>query len=272
MKVDGPHLPTGYEHELRGSNELLALSIDAVGIALAELNPAGQEKLAQLAWQDEGQAREQLSKSFIHSAYVAGLVHGVLQEASLGGLHNVGVLSAMTHDLGKSREAIREIVASDKELTPHTRVIMDNHGQYGYEDLEGLVRSKVSELVARTVAKNHCHQILPRQFNSRLEQELNQFVGLVQVADKAQAILLDWRGRPYKARRMRREGLLNEDYQINTEAARVTILGTNADLEFLGIKPEAVVNLAVAHMPSQKWIQENMTAVAERTDDQSAAG
>lgn len=269
MKVNGALLPTGYEHELQGPNDLLALSIDAVSIALAELNPAGQEKLAQFAWQKEGQAEEGLSKSFIHSAYVAGLVHGVLQEASVGSVHNISVLSAMTHDLGKSREAIREIVASDKELTPHTRATMDNHGQYGYEDLEGLANSKVGELVARIVAKDHCRQI-PRQFDNRLERELSQFVGLVQVADKAQAILLDWQGRPYKAGRMRREGLLDKDYHIDIEAARATILGTDADRKFLGIKPEAIVDLAVAHMPSEGWIQENMSAVAERADGQSA--
>jgi|GEM_PF-5681989 len=231
------------------------LSWQAYTTIISGLTPEGQTLLEKFAWQPERQPEGERSKSFLHSMRVGGLVLKASGEDA-----DLAVAAAL-HDMGKSRDDVRELTILPRRLSDEERAVVSRHSQYGHLDLEGCLWDKELEDLSRFVALNH-HTKRPAWL-SMSEELLWDYTSLTQIADRTDALLLDWE-RTYKADRMTAEGLLHADGTLNMDATLKEILREDVGRRFLGIKVSDIVEIGHMYMPKPDWIQEQVALMRQK--------
>lgn len=259
LPYSGPAVPAGmYEPLPSGTLGLDAQRQEVFDMATAMLNPTGQRLYAELANQDEGQESGRHSGTFYHQLEVGVLVYGALSLVSSNSNSDTirrAVAAANFHDMGKRREAVRQLITLPRRLDDDERAIVAQHTGFGAEDLTGAFHDERDEQIGAFCALHH-HRPQPEVADSAANAELCQYAGLVRIADLTQAILMDW-SRTYKADRMTHEGLLRGGSLV-TDKAIEAILGGNTQRRFLGAAAASVVEIARQYMPAAEWISEQV--------------
>lgn len=240
-----------YSYESVSPQDILAeASYQAMDFTLDNLTETGAEAYIQRAFQDENQTEGSYSRTHLHETQVGGILLAVTQDPEIA-------LTGCLHDTGKGREIVRSTIILPRFLTDEEREIVSAHAQFGAEDLKGAVTDTELNDTAQFVARHH-HAQRPDSFDDTEHKRLWDITSLVQVTDRAQAVLLDWEGRPYKADRMTREGLLNDAGRLVMNKAMEAVLKGDAGQSYLGISAEDIVYFAAQCMPCPEWIKDNV--------------
>lgn len=225
------------------------LSYRVLGLTLDMLNAKGHKWLDDFAFQAEKQHSGEYSGTFLHSLEVGALVF------RLTGMEDAAVYGAL-HDSGKSHDEVRPLIGLNRMLTPEEWAVMDRHGPFGAACIEGKIDGPEELRFAQAVAAGHG---MPPQMGvaTAWERHAEELTGITRIADRAQAILLDWEGRPYKAARMTAEGIL-VDGKLDIDKAIEAIVGDERTAAYLRVPTTEVVELARHYMPEPEWIQEQV--------------
>lgn len=278
-----PHI--SFDLDLRvaeaSAAKLNTLAMEAELLTLDALTPEGRVCLTELAMQPEGQSEDESSNTYRHSCYVGGLAVGALREISrfptneLRGLEDVAAVCGVLHDIGKGHDAVRELITLPRVLTDDERATVGLHTLYGQEYIEQHVgvendEGRALRRIAAAVAYGH-HR--PYKFDlavTRNTVELHQareeaeYTGLIRIADRCQAVFLDW-GRPYKADRLTREGILTAEGELDVAKAVEAVMQDDVNRAYYGVRTDELVDYARQFMPSPEWIREALAKQRENT-------
>ena len=239
----------------RNGERLTPIDRQVLDLTWESLTDYGQELFARRAFQPEGQAEGDPSHTFRHELAVGGLVLSATENPD-------AAVAAALHDTGKGRSRVRELISSPvaiMDMTEEERNTIRSHAAFGSEDLEGAIKDPALGELARFVAANH-HTLYPAAPDPG-ERPFWEVTGMVRTGDISQAILLDWR-RQYKAARMAREGLINQDgYPIMDAIMEVVIPESERGRSYMGVPVTAVVEAAVQHMPTPEFIRDRLEQI-----------
>jgi hypothetical protein len=227
--------------------DLYVAAYAAMDLTLNNLTETGVETYVNRAFQDENQADGEYSRTHLHETQVGGILLAVTEQPQIA-------LAGCTHDTGKGRDEVREIINLPRRLVDQEWEVVNAHPELGAQDLEAAFKDPELGALAQFVARHH-HAARPDTF-ATAEQRYNwDITSLVQVADRAQAMLLDWKGRPYKADRMTSEGLLDDVGKPVMDRILEEVLGAEADQTYLGINVGSIIRFTVDYMPPAEEIQ-----------------
>jgi hypothetical protein len=245
------------EYSPEASQQRLALekgASDTLDLILNNLTTKGLQDYEKRAFQEEGQPDGEFSKTFRHEIEVGALLLLAVgcEMTAIGG----GV-----HDTGKGRDEILKIVTLGRFLEDAERQIVSEHPRMGAEDLDGAISDTELGDVAQRVACDH-HNQRPEDFLDAYDKHVWDITSLVSVADRIQAVLLDW-SRDYKADRMTREGLLDEAGRLVMDKVVAAVLKDDAGKGYGGVKVHDILDLAIACMPTADSIQQKVQSLRE---------
>lgn len=252
-----PLAPEQRVPDITNADQLDEAAYQAFSLTIDALTPKGLRGYSRLAYQDENQPAGDYSRTFLHETRVGGLLlsAGVSPEATIAGA---------LHDTGKASDTVRPLLSKPGRFTQEERAVVANHAAYGATALEGALRDPDVNELAVFVAAHH-HTPRPVQVTGARESYFWDVISLVQVADRSEALVVDWDGRlAYKADRMTHEGLLNDKGLPVMDKLIQEVLGGYAGQTYLGVRTVSILERALACMPPADVIQAGVQAQRQR--------
>jgi hypothetical protein len=223
----------------------------ATNLARARL---GSEAIECMAMFNEGQPKDQPSPTDMHAEGTAALmIMHVAQEVDDRQL-TVAALTGRGHDVGKLfRHGIMALVQNGQRLTDTDFDIVREHAGIGANAIDGRLAETNYDLYDRLqiVRAIRAHHSRPEE-TGVADDELTL---LLKTADAAHAMLVD-PNRLYRAKRMRKEGLLNRDGSPDLSAITTCLLRDKPERVY-GVPLRRLIGHAVLLMPSNEPIDSN---------------